>query len=95
MTENNFYNYLKANLPTEKFNEGLKSLFGSPHRRTKALNDPTTITHAELIELADLLDTSAWQLYHKMEVGKEVVTEKEAEQLLLVHNLTMPAPVSV
>lgn len=95
MTENNFHNYLKANLPTEKFNEGLKSLFGSPHRRTKALNDPTTITHAELIELADLLRTSAWMLCNDFEVGKEVLTEKEKEQIRLVHYWTRMEPTEV
>jgi hypothetical protein len=80
-----FETYLKGKLTHRQFEEGLRELFGTPHRRTKALNMPSSITHAELLKLSKFLDVSAHTLYTSFGVGSGALEKLEVEMLEFVH----------
>lgn len=82
--ENDFTTYLAENLSQSQFENALREVFGSAHRRTKALNDPQIITHQELLELAGLLGVPAIDLVERFSVGAEKVSEKEVQNLRLL-----------
>lgn len=82
--ENDFTTYLTENLSQAQYETGLREVFGSPHRRTKALNDPAFITHAELLEIASMLDVPAIDLIMRFRVGINKITKREIENLQLL-----------
>jgi len=60
----------------------LKTQLGSPHRRTKLLNDPSNATFDQLLLFAELLDKPALYLYEQYHVGKNVLTIREYDFLM-------------
>ncbi len=82
--KNSLEDYLKGKLTAADFEEGLKNLFGSPHRRTKVLENPRIVKHSELLELAQLLDVQPLTLYAEYQVAFGTLTQREVEQLQFV-----------
>lgn len=79
-----FSDLVRSTLSIEQFEE-LKELLGSPHMRTKLLNNPAVASNDQLLLFAELLGLSAWVLYTKYGMGKDTVTEREAALHCRVH----------
>jgi hypothetical protein len=78
-----FEAYLRGVLSSKDFEEGLRELFGSAHRRTKVLRDCSILSHAELLELADLLNVSPMFLIQEFGAAAGL-TEREVNNLRAV-----------
>lgn len=88
--ENKFEEFLKKNLSATQFEEDLRVLFGSPHRRTKVLENPRIVTHKELLELAELLDVQPLTLFMEHKVAFGTLSQKEVELLEFVFVTVAP-----
>jgi hypothetical protein len=87
---NSFEEYLKGKLTAVEFVDGLKDLFGSPHRRTKVLENPRIVTHKELLELAELLNVQPLTLFMEYKVAFGTLSQREVEQLQFVFLTVAP-----
>lgn len=88
-----FVQHLRETLNSEKFDDGLRAVFGTPHRRTKFLNGELAVgdvTHAELLGLAKLLDVTPFSIYSEFGVASNNVKSVELEQLQFVHITVAP-----
>lgn len=88
--ESKFEEYLKGKLTTSQFEDGLRNLFGSPHRRTKVLANAKIISHSELLDLAELLDVTSFSLFTEFQCGMDALSLREIEQLEMIHGFVAP-----
>ena len=65
------------------YEQELRQIFGTSHRRTKILRDPGMINHAELLELSDLLHVPPLFLVDEFGAADNL-TEREKENLRAV-----------
>ena len=79
--QSNLKDYLKGKLSIGQYEEGLRELFNSPHRRTKVLENAAIATHAELLALAAMCNVSAYSMFTEYGVAKENLTLLEIQNL--------------
>ena len=84
----NFESYLKNSLTLTEYEQDLRLIFNSAHRRTKVLIAPWTATHSELLSLADLMGVAAINLVDDYKVATENLSEREIANLRLVAKAT-------
>lgn len=71
----------------EDFEQGMKTLFGSSHMRTKFLANPGMATHGQLLWLAEKTGRPAYTLVEEYGVALQTLTGLEIEQLQFVERM--------
>lgn len=90
MTTTTFEDLVKSILTVIDM-EAAPNKFQSKNRYTRLLENPDRATNHELLIWSDLLGLTPWQLYQQYGVGSSSITDREAQQHLLMHNLNKPS----